>query len=198
MFRSFELIEKLHETYNKYNQIIIAYDFDDTVREWNPETPYEGVVGRHEDVVKLLQKAKKKLNGAKFICYTARNVNDPQTIEYITKFCTENDIPLDTINKDVIDWYGAPSKLFYNIFLDDKAGLETAFYVLDRFIDEATKPEIIKDGTYFGIWGGYIMDIYDSKMQYVGSRPTVEGVRGFDIKYVVRISNDKIADFKDI
>lgn len=197
MYRSFELIEKLHEQYKKHNQIIVAYDFDDTVREWNPDKPYEGVVGRHMDVVKLLRKTKERVN-AKFICYTAREHDNPATIEYITKFCKENDIPLDSINENVIDWYASPSKLFYNIFLDDKAGLETAFDILDRFVDECSKPDKIEYGTYFGIWGGYQMDIYDKNFNFIGQRPTKEGVKGIGIKCIVRIENDQIQDFKHI
>lgn len=191
MYRSYELLENLQKQYSKYNQLIIAYDFDDTVREWNPDKPYEGVVGRHKDVVKLLQRAKEKINNAKFICYTARDHNNPLTIEYITQFCKENNIPLDTINENIITWYESPSKLFYNIFLDDKAGLETAVYVLENFIDSLAT-EKIPNGEYFGIWGGYEMKIYDSKMNYLGKRKTKEGVRGTNIKSLVLIHNNEI------
>ena len=191
MYRSYELLENLQKQYSKYNQLIIAYDFDDTVREWNPDNPYEGVVGRHKDVVKLLQRAKEKINNAKFICYTARDHNNPLTIEYITQFCKENNIPLDTINENIITWYEYPSKLFYNIFLDDKAGLETAVYVLENFIDSLAT-EKIPNGEYFGIWGGYEMKIYDSKMNYLGKRKTKEGVRGTNIKSLVLIHNNEI------
>lgn len=191
MYRSYELLENLQKQYSKYNQLIIAYDFDDTVRERNPDKPYEGVVGRHKDVVKLLQRAKEKINNAKFICYTARDHNNPLTIEYITQFCKENNIPLDTINENIITWYESPSKLFYNIFLDDKAGLETAVYVLENFIDSLAT-EKIPNGEYFGIWGGYEMKIYDSKMNYLGKRKTKEEVRGSKIKSLILIHNNEL------
>ena len=107
------LLKRLEEQYEKHEQLIIAYDFDDTVREWNPGNPYDGIVGKHQYVVDLLNEAKNLIN-AKFICFTARNTSE-MTINYITKFCNENDIPLDAINDNVINWYPQPSKIFYNI-----------------------------------------------------------------------------------
>lgn len=107
------LLNRLIEQYKKQDRLVIAYDFDDTIR------PH--YCASCEEVKSVLRIAKQILN-AYFIVYTC-NPNH----EMIEKHLTKEEVPFDVINQnapfintDLVDGNG---KLFYNIFLDDKAGL---------------------------------------------------------------------------
>lgn len=105
------LLTRLINQYKTQDRIIIAYDFDDTVR------PYW--CSSCEDVKSILRLARDKLN-AYLIVYTC-NPNHDEIVQYLT----EEEIPFDSINENApfIDETKIKGKLFYNVFLDDKAGL---------------------------------------------------------------------------
>lgn len=105
------LLSRLIEQYRKQDRLVIAYDFDDTVR------PYW--CSSCEDVKSVLRIAKDTLN-AYFIVYTC-NPHHDQIKEYLDK----EEIPYDSINENApfINSEMISGKLFYNLFLDDKAGL---------------------------------------------------------------------------
>lgn len=103
---------RLIEQYKKQNQIVIAYDFDDTVKPFYCSNCCE--------VQSLLRSAKRALN-AYFIVYTSNSKTDE-----IKKFLDEEKIPYDSINENAPFVPFKTGKLFYNIFLDDKAGLAQA------------------------------------------------------------------------
>ena len=112
---------RLIEHYKKHDRIIVAYDIDDTVRPF-----YSGSC---EKVKSVLRAAAKHLN-CYFIVYTC-NPN----IDKIKKFLDDEELPYDSINENAPF---APAhmngKLFYNIFLDDKAGLREAAERLEDLI----------------------------------------------------------------
>jgi hypothetical protein len=54
------------------------------------------------------------------------------------------------------------------------------------------EPTSLPDGTYTGIWGGYVITLSYDKKTY--ELKTKEGVRGFNIKVVVTIK-DGVASF---
>jgi hypothetical protein len=112
---------RLIDHYNTHNRLIVAYDVDDTVR------PYYS--GSCEKVKSVLRAAAQYLN-CYFIVYTC-NPNTDKIKEYLI----EEELPFDSINEN------APftpnyinGKLFYNIFLDDKAGLNEAVERLEALI----------------------------------------------------------------
>lgn len=114
------LLTRLIHQYRKQDRLIIAYDFDDTVR------PYW--CSSCEDVKSVLRLAKHALN-AYFIVYTCNPDHDK-----IRRYLEEEEIPYDSINKNApfIDPEMVDGKLFYNLFLDDKAGLGETVRVLDE------------------------------------------------------------------
>ena len=52
----------------------------------------------------------------------------------ILAYLSANDIPYDTINEDIISFGGR--KVYYNLLLDDRAGLREVYDLLTRFLKE--------------------------------------------------------------
>jgi hypothetical protein len=111
---------RLIEEWLKYGKIIIAYDFDDTVYDYHQK-------GRsYTDVIELLRYCKKI--GAYFMVFTSC---DESQYPKITKYLTDNDIPFDTINENLPFVTFTGRKCYYNILLDDRAGLPSAYEALN-------------------------------------------------------------------
>ena len=123
---------RLIDHYNTHGRIIVAYDIDDTVR------PYYS--GSCEKVKSVLRAAAQYLN-CYFIAYTC-NPN----IEKIKEYLKEEELPFDSINENAPfapNYTGG--KLFYNIFLDDKAGLAEATERLEDLIHYITNLQYIEE-----------------------------------------------------
>jgi len=116
------VIDRLITEWKKYGKIIIAYDFDDTIYDfWKKGRTYE-------DVISLLKRCEKV--GAYFIAFTA---NDE--IEMITNYLAENKIPCDRINENMDFIAFKARKIYYNILLDDRAGLQSAYDCLLQVVE---------------------------------------------------------------
>lgn len=113
------LLERLIQQYQKRDQIIIAYDFDDTVSPC-----YCMNCGEVQSVLRM----SKRILNAYFIVYTSNPNHDK-----IKHFLDEQDIPYDSINENApfVPFNNPKDKLFYNIFLDDKCGLGEAVRTLE-------------------------------------------------------------------
>jgi hypothetical protein len=110
--------DRLFEEWKKYGKIIIAYDFDDTVYDFHKK-------GRkYFDVINLLQECYEYAN---LIVFTCCGENEYPKIK---TYLNENKIPFDKINEnmDFIKFTGR--KIYYNIMLDDRAGLSSSYKVL--------------------------------------------------------------------
>jgi hypothetical protein len=100
----------------KHGKLIVAYDFDHTV--FDPDNI--GYV--YNDVIDLLRIAKKK--GCHLIVSTTRSDSEHG---FIKKYLNDNSIPFDVINEGLS---------FYDILLDDRAGLPSAYYCLKIALEE--------------------------------------------------------------
>jgi len=111
--------ERLIREWEKYGRLVIAYDFDNTVYD------YHGGGYSYSMVIDLLRKCKEV--GAYFICFTARE-NDE--LDFVWKYLKDNNIPVDKLNDnpDFLPFNGR--KIYYNILLDDRAGLAQAYNML--------------------------------------------------------------------
>lgn len=118
------LYNRLVEAQAEHNRLIIAYDIDDTIR------PYKSL--SCENVKSLIKRAKKILNPY-FIVFTA-NPHKGKNIDFLES----QGLPYDAINEnaDFIGRYGDGLKVYYNLLLDDKAGLKEAYDALDRLCDD--------------------------------------------------------------
>ena len=114
------LLQRLIEQYEKQDKLIVAYDFDDTVKPyWCADCC---------KVQSILRRLRDNID-AYFIVYTCNKDH-----EKIKKFLDKWDIPYDSINENAPFAPDIDGKLFYNVFLDDKAGLGEVVNTLDQFL----------------------------------------------------------------
>lgn len=111
-----ECIKRLINDYLTHNSLFVAFDFDDTVFDYHnlgDEFP------KLEDILKLCKK-----NNFKLILFTA---NENEKLEEIIKYCKEKGFEPDYVNENPIMKTRKP---YYNILLDDRAGLNDAYQTL--------------------------------------------------------------------
>lgn len=110
------VVDRLVEEWTAHGKLIIAYDFDNTVFD------YHGVGHTYDDVINLLRRCNEF--GAHFIVFTAKSDAE---IPFMKQYLEENNIPYDSINENLnfIPFDGR--KIYYNVLLDDRAGLESAY-----------------------------------------------------------------------
>lgn len=117
-------INRLLEDYKKHGKLIVAYDFENTVFD------YDKKVIDFSKIIDLLRECEKL--GFYLIVYTC---SGPDKYPFIKNFLDKNNIPYDFINKNIPSINSTSNKLFYNILLDDRAGLESAYLTLYNTIE---------------------------------------------------------------
>lgn len=124
---------RLVEQYQKNDKLIIAYDFDDTVSPYYSKSCFRAA--------SAIRAAKDHLN-AYLIVYTCNADH-----EKIKKYLNDNNIPWDAINENApfIHFCDEKSKLYYNLLLDDKAGLHQAIEDLETLIYGVMNGTITKE-----------------------------------------------------
>lgn len=117
-------IHRLVNEWEKYKVLIVAYDFDNTVFDFHNEGH------SYEKVIELLRECKEI--GSYLMVYTAR---EDEELEFVKNYLTKNEVPFDSINEtpEYIKFTG--KKLYYNILLDDRAGLASAYHCLKEAIN---------------------------------------------------------------
>ncbi len=127
-------VERLLKEYRKHPRLIVAVDFDDTVFD------YHGGGDNHERVLQLLRECKK--HNFYIVVWTA---SDPSRFDEMKLFLSDRGIKIDSINENPIPLpFGNHKKIYYNILLDDRAGLRSAVDTLETLlflIDNEPKPE---------------------------------------------------------
>ncbi len=116
-------IQRLIQEWETHDKIIIAYDFDDTVYDFHKK-------GRdYSNVINLLKKCEEI--GAYFIVFTCCGEDQ---FDKIKNYLNEKQIPYDKINSnlDFVNFTGR--KVYYNILLDDRAGLSSAYKCLSEVV----------------------------------------------------------------
>lgn len=121
-------VQRLVSEWMEHESLIIAYDYDDTVFD------FHNTKDTFDDVIKLLRKCKKL--GAKLIVFTCCGEDQYSDIK---AFLQSNDIPFDSINDNVDGVNFTGRKIFYNILLDDRAGLKSAYKMLCKAYNEVYK-----------------------------------------------------------
>jgi hypothetical protein len=118
-FSSEDLKLRLYEEYQKHKALFIAFDFDNTIFDYHNS-------GRDfHDVITLLKRCSEQ--GHKMILFSSNE--DPERINFMCQYCRHFGIRIDYVNENPIVCRGC-RKPYYNILLDDRAGLTEAFDTL--------------------------------------------------------------------
>lgn len=127
---------RLLDEWKKFGSIIIAVKFDDTIYDINQRS------ASYPAVIDLVKKCKSL--GAKIVIWTDRPESDYTLIE---EHCIFKDIIIDGINKDIKKLYSSECrKIYYDILLDDRAGLYSAVTLLTKVAGEMQRINNILDG----------------------------------------------------
>jgi hypothetical protein len=122
--------EKLIRTFSEHRKIIIGLDFDDTIF---PLTISEYIEERCARVQSLIKSFKKE-----DIVLCIYTVSDNSSLKYKEFILHSLDINFDYVNRSPVI-IGNGDKPFFNILLDDKAGLNESIEILTEFKKEIYK-----------------------------------------------------------
>lgn len=119
-------IERLYKEYLQHKKIIVACDFDDTIFDFhNKGYKYNKIL----DILKECQ----ELNF--YICIFTGSPSDKY--DEITKYMKNIGININSINKNPFPLpFGNHGKMYFNILLDDRAGLGQAYEILKEMINK--------------------------------------------------------------
>lgn len=115
--------DRLLREYELHHSLIVAVDFDDTIYD------YHNKGHTYTNVIELLKKCSKR--GFKIIIFTANKDH-----KLINNYCNKIGLNIEGINKNVIPQFDDCGKIYYNILLDDRAGLPAAYFFLNKLIEE--------------------------------------------------------------
>jgi hypothetical protein len=117
---------RLIEEYRNYGSLVVAFDFDDTVYDFHKK-------GRiYNDVIILLKKLK-SIN-CYLICWTGQ-----EDLEFVSNYLTANKIPFDSINENPPFHKLRSKKVYANVYLDDRAGLNQVYNELTKIVEYADR-----------------------------------------------------------
>lgn len=117
---TFESISRLRRELIQYKSIYIAFDFDNTVFDFHK------VGDEFPKVEHLLRLA--KACGQKLILFTG---NEGEKLDVIVQYCAEHGYKPDFINENPLMDTRKP---YYNILLDDRAGLNESYTILKTIL----------------------------------------------------------------
>ena len=115
--------ERLYKEWKQHGKIIIAVDYDSTISPWP-------TIDNQEDIKKVIELLQIAYNTGAYI--VINTCSKPDRYESIQKHCDELKIPIDSININPVELpYGLNGKIYANIYLDDRAGLNEALDQLE-------------------------------------------------------------------
>lgn len=118
-------VERLFTQWQKTPRILCAVDFDETLFDFHQK----GHV--FPRVTALVRRA--QAHAFYIIIFTA---SKKERHSFIIEYCRSIGIAPDAINRNAIESeFGNEGKIFFNIFLDDRAGLAQACDVLEKTLD---------------------------------------------------------------
>lgn len=131
-----EQLKRLIRIHQEHGGLTVAVDFDNTLFDYHYEKEkHLRVEYDFSEVYQLLRRL--KTAGCRIIIWTA-NEDDA----FIRQFLSERSIPFDAINENPPFFKSKSAKIYYNVLLDDAAGLRETYLLLCRFLDSLpqTKP----------------------------------------------------------
>ncbi len=128
-------LARLIRVHQEHGGLTVAVDFDNTLFDFHYENE-KRVRGAYDfsEMYKLLVRL--KAAGCFIIIWTG-NDNDA----FITQFLADRAIPYDAINQNPPYFKSRSPKIFYNVLLDDAAGLKETYLLLHRFLEAIAQPQ---------------------------------------------------------
>ena len=121
-----KIVERLHKEYNKHPKLIVACDFDDTAYDFHNQG------AQHTRVLEALRKCNEL--GFYVVLWTA---SAPERFNFMKEYMKEKQVHISAINENPIELpFGNHKKMYYNILLDDRAGLGQALDALEILIND--------------------------------------------------------------
>ena len=120
--------DRLKQDYLKHGSLFVAYDYDNTVFDYHNQ----GM--NYDKIIALLQTCHSL--GFTLIVFTG---NEGEKLEEIKQDLKERQIPFDLVNENPLMKTRKP---YYNILLDDRAGLEEAYNLLKQLTDDIRDQKI--------------------------------------------------------
>lgn len=114
-------VARLVQEHRKYGFIVVAFDFDNTIYDYHDKGH------DYSEVITLLKEAK-GIN-CYLIAFTAE-----QNTQKVIDFLHEQSIPFDGINENPPFFKSEARKIYFNLLLDDRAGLLSAYNQLKETI----------------------------------------------------------------
>ena len=131
--------DRLRNEFKKYGNLIIAFDFDYTVHSYHDEDY------TYDFIAELLREWRPY---SRLIVFTA---SPESRYPYIENYLNEHNIPFDKINDEVVSERHYTRKVYYNVFLDDRAGLGETAEILYELLEEIKNGELEYNSyEYFG------------------------------------------------
>lgn len=121
-----ESIRRLIQEYNKYQSLIVAFDFDNTIYD------YHKCGDTYPRVIELL-KDLHEIN-CKLICFTSN-----EDLDFVARILKDKEIEYDGININPSFFNSKSPKIYYNVLLDDRAGLRQVIQELEILVEIITK-----------------------------------------------------------
>lgn len=120
-------LTRLYQEWKQYGKVIIGVSFDNTISPWKFKDKES--LEKIDKTIQILRVAHE--TGAYIVIFDS---GSPDRHEEIQSYCEKVRLPIDTINKtpfDIPEGYGKDGKIYANIFLDDRAGLNEALDLLE-------------------------------------------------------------------
>lgn len=146
-FSNFLGVCRLVDQYKKHKNLIVAFDFDDTIYDFHKKG-YE-----YPKVVNLLKKCSDL--GFSMILFTAS-----EDLHECKHYCQDLEIRVDAVNENVSQINTKSVKPYYNILLDDKAGLEQAYKILEEAVKVIEVSSLFKDAGHVEKLSEFIHDLW--------------------------------------
>lgn len=123
-------LERLKNEYDKYGKLIVAFDFDNTIYDFHKNG------GDYSEVIDLLKECIKL--EFDLILFTVDE--NPNKVSEKVRWLVSNDLWSYKSSHFFVNTgplFSGSRKPYYNVLLDDRAGLEESYNILKQVIDYA-------------------------------------------------------------
>lgn len=128
-------VDRLYREYKKHPKLIVAADHDDSVFDFHNKG-YD-----YSDTINVLKRCRQ--HGFFIVVFTG---TPREKWDDIFDFWSKLGIEITGINRNPIDLpFGNDGKIYFNILLDDRAGLGQSIEVLNKLIDKIELKDFYKE-----------------------------------------------------